>query len=220
MGLLLLLCAQDASWWSGWKEGSTVTLRTTTVCGRTKLVKEEKFTVARADARSVVVKVETTENGTTTAREDTHHAGDPPKAGGTEKGRQELTVDGKKFACTVLEERQRGYGGDSVTTRWVCPDAPTPAGVVKEESRGSVGNNELTSSFKLVKLNAPVKVKGRTCSCWVVETFSADAVGRVTAKMWYSRDVPGRVVRQERRIESGGEPTTVTVEVVALEIGK
>lgn len=202
--------------WSGWKEGTSVTVRTTAG----KNVKTETFTVAKTGP-PITVKVVTEESGQTSTREDTWNpAVDSVTYQGTSKGTQDLTIDGVKLKCSILEETIESLGGKSVTRRWVCSDAPTPGGLVKEEKSGTASNSAVAATFKLVRLKETVKVKGQAFPCWAVEASNEDEVMTTKSKTWYSKDMPGRIVKSETTITTGGSPTKIVVEVTAVDIKK
>lgn len=230
MSLLLALGISvlfDTHPWSGWKEGTTVTLRTTAVSGKTKVVKEEKFTVTKVEGQTVLLKVEVDDNGTKSSTDQTVVAVETPvKFTGTEIGKQDLTVDGVKLACTILEEEgfygvSKFSGSKIKTKRWVCKGAPTPGGLVKEESasvQASVAAR--SSSFKLSRLKESVKIKGQAFTCWVVETTATEENQKTTARSWFSKEMPGWNVKSEKKVDTGGSITTITTEIVAVDIKK
>jgi hypothetical protein len=216
MKILLAILLQTNPW-GGWKEGTAITVRTTTSGGANKVVKEEKFTVVKVAPDSVTVKVETSEPGNKSTREDSYGASSgETKYGGTEKGKETIAIDGTKLNCVILEESVKGLGNltgpSERIRRWVCADAPTPGGLVKEESADS--------SFKLTKLKATVTVKGQSFTCWVTEGVRKDEVSKTTGKIWYSKDMPGWKVKSEVRIDTGSSPTVITTEIIALDLKK
>lgn len=217
MILIVAAFLQDGHPWSGWKEGTSVTLRTTTVWGREKTVKEETITVLRADSNSCTVRIDVTDGKQKTSREETHHFGGGGQDWGPEKGRQDVTVDGTKFTCTVHEQIDSGLGGKSIRTTWIAKGAPTPGGIVKQDYEGSVGNNNLKSSYRLLKLKDSVRVKAKPVTCWVVEVTESDLAQKSTTKMWGSPEIPGHLVKKEIRVETGGAPSTATTELVTFE---
>lgn len=218
IGVICLALAQD---WSGFREGSSITVRTTTTTGSTKKVKTEVFTIVKS-AETVTVQVETDEDGTKTKREDTYRPGvDSVTYGGENKGTKDVTIDGVKLKCAILEETIEGLAGKTVTRRWICKDAPTLGGLVKQEMSGTASNSSIGSTFQLLRLKETVKVKGQSFSCWTVETSGADEVMKTKSKAWYSKGMPGTLVKSESTMDTGSDtPTKVTVEVIAIDLKK
>ncbi|GEM_PF-5877715 len=213
--LLSVGLAQVEHPWGSWKEGATVAYRITTASGKEKTVQQRTLTVLRADGKTCVVRSQLRDGGQS---EETHHLDGGAAYHGIEKATQEITVDGVRMTCTVFEQADRGLGGSSVRLRWVCKNPPFPGGVAKEDYEGDVGNNTIKSSLRVVRLKASLKVKGKDLVCWVTESVSSDAVSKTTTKTWHCREIPGWLVRQETRVETGGVPATETREAISWEV--
>lgn len=108
---------------------------------------------------------------------------------------EELTIDGKKFSCTV-----KTYDGTGKTLNiWWCSDAP--GGYAKIEFGAE--------TLELVKLKETITVAGkkRDCSVWKT-TLPAG-----TIREWRTPEIPGGVAKWEEKLDSGA---TTTVEVTGV----
>lgn len=214
---ILLLAPQESaprekSAWN-FKTGSWVRLKSSGVSDGEKWAVETKQTVLAVGEKTVTIKMETIENGET--KEDEMEIGhqmelDLDLEGLAADGKEDLDVDGTKLACTI-ESRSWVEEGRTYTLRvWKSKDAPTLSSVVRYELGEARGKFVL----ELVKLKEEVEIGKAKVDCYVIrETDDRD--GKLAAKVWYSAQVPGRLVRIEEKYE--GEDRTDTYESTVLE---
>lgn len=209
--LLVLACLQDKvdpakHPWAKFKEGSWVRLQTTTKMAGMEMPRQEaRRAVKSVTAEAVTV---TTEDGGGVRDEViplVAKAG-TPKPAVVEKGKEDVTIDGTKFACKILESTVKTEAGEAKTTTWACDAAP--GGVVKFEAKSSV----YTSASKLVKLKETVTIGDKDVVCWVTET-TIEMKGTTTqSKHWQSTDMPGFFVRMTTTRTDEFESTQEVVE--------
>jgi len=211
LALALLL---QAAPWDGCAVDSTVLLRTTSG----KRVTEERRTLVKLSGATAVVRVEAAGGP---SRDETVSLAAAPDPGGPETKKEKVTIDGKTFDCSVrATEAFQGnkFSGSLVkSTIWVCAEAPTPGGLVREETESTqAAVVTRKKSVRLTRVKETVKVKGQAVTCWVVETSldEQDGAQKTVEKAWFSRDVPGWTVRRESKVTVGDSATTAVVEAV------
>jgi hypothetical protein len=141
-----------------------------------------------------------------------------------EKGREEIAVGGRKYACSLTRiALDEGKDVSQVTMIAKAPDAPVWAVRVRVETLMGGVRNTLEEEL-LVAEDQKLKVGDKELNCAVVQvTTEAAGGGKTVKKEWRSDEVPGRVVRRELRqflndkeIEAAGS----TMEVVSFRIIK
>jgi len=114
-----------------------------------------------------------------------------PKEEWTKTGQEDLSVDGKTFACEIRER----HG----VRRWFSPGAKANAGVLRSESIS--GTVKVLS--RVLKLEEKVRVGTATVTCWVREEVTDTGDQKITRTHWISDEVPGGLVRLEVRQTRG-----------------
>jgi hypothetical protein len=71
-------------------------------------------------------------------------------------------------------------------------------------------------SWKLVRVKETLKVKGQAVTCWATESAldEQDGAQKTAEKAWYSKEVPGWLVKKETRVTVGDSVTTTLVEAI------
>jgi hypothetical protein len=126
----------------------------------------------------------------------------PKEQEGKKTGEDKLTIDGRTFACEIVERRG--------IRRWVCASATANRGVLKSEA--IAGSVQLLT--KVLKLEEKVRVGTATVSCWVVEEITDTGDQKTTRTSWMSDEVPGGVVRSEVRQVRGKVVSEETVTIL------
>ncbi len=118
--------------WSGWRDGATATTKTEVESAGAKMSSTATATLKKVAADKAVVELALSfdlggQKQTSPAAATDVLAKMPtdPKAKKS-KGKETLTINGKKLECEWIETE---VGGDTTRT-WFCPDVP--GGVVKE----------------------------------------------------------------------------------------
>lgn len=133
----------------------------------------------------------------------------PKEDEGRKTGEETLAIDGKSFACEILERRG--------VRRWICRTAAANKGVLKTES--ITGSVQLLT--RVLKLGEKVAVGKETLTCWVREDITDTGDQKTTRTTWMSDAVPGGVVRSEVRQVRGKETAEETVTILtAFEVVK
>jgi hypothetical protein len=122
----------------------------------------------------------------------------PKEEEGTRTGQEELTVDGKTFACEIRERRG--------VRRWICPSAKANGGVLKSEAIS--GTVKVLS--RVLKLEEKVPVGSATVTCWSREDITDTGDQKTTRTHWISEEVPGGLVRLEVRQTRGNKQVEET----------
>jgi hypothetical protein len=200
--------AQDAATtakhpWASFKEGSFVKMKTTMTMAGTDTVTEMTQTLTKLDTEFAYLKTEVAGTANETKLPLKGVAGE---AKVVDSGSEDITVEGK-----IQDTTTEANGTTTVTSSWVCKDAP--GGVVKTGTK-TTGTMEMTSLTNLVKLSEKVKVGDKEVTCFVLETVSTTSYGKTTMKMWRSEEVPGFSVKMETKSEMSGTEMKSVMEVV------
>lgn len=218
---LWLACLQDASPWSGFKQGSSVEFRQLVTADGKTLSSTGKTTVTAVADDEATLKIERVESGTSASTSEkvslkaapTPRPCDPAK--GKVVGVDKLKLGDREYACDVVQ-----LDDASLTKLWVCKDVKVNGGVLKSEQ---IPSRSETEHGTIAVLAEKVKVGEREVTCWVwAQSTSHFRMGTVaSSKTWTSAEVPGGLVRSESQSEAGKDPTRKTViEVTAFEAKK
>ncbi len=201
LAILLSVAQEKDESWSAFSQGDyvkfTVTTRWPAMGRSTKSVITE--TIRKISEDEVVVEESTEEDDRKPVISETKHRVELPSGNRTKKGTESLTVDGKKFPCTVWEIADLRV--------WECPEAP--GRVVRAEL--SFANYKVTC--RLLKVSERVKVGNQELDCYVRE-ISDSRSDSSNSKEWRSPAVPGHLVRATSN-SHGIETTQELTEFVA-----
>lgn len=239
--LALALALQEAAErrdpWIGFGPGSWVVISRRTKDGEKVTERKEKHVLL--EPREGTPRRQTFEEKegafVPTSKETTHVQG--AEAAGSEWGEaktraEELTVDGKKLACTVSEHVVEKEEAKGKLVVWRTADAKIPyreivrdgpdialtADIVRLEVSIERGTRKDAHAVRVVAFGEKLKVGTRELACAVEEWKAEETRGGVartgTFKRWLSNDVPGRVARMEGRLVSAGKTAEMTQETV------
>jgi len=211
--LVALVAFQEPTAWERFGPGSWAERLTTGKREGAAVRTVEKSLFKEATRSDVVISLETVDAGGGRSVVDMKYPLPqrevPKEEEGKKTGEEKLTVDGKIFACDILERRG--------VRRWVCPTAPANRGVLKSEA--IAGSVQLIT--RVLKLEEKVRVGTATVACWVVEEVTDTGDQKTTRTSWISDEVPGGVVRSEVRQVRGKEVAEETVTILtAFEVVK
>lgn len=131
--------------WSGWRLGATAITQTKIVADGQTMTLTYTATLKKVDADAVVVDIATTVETqgmkfTSPAAPTTYFAKTPGVTAKETKGRETLTVNGKKLDCEWTEIA----GEDGAIKTWTCKDVP---GGIVQQTMSSAGS---TTTLQLI----------------------------------------------------------------------
>lgn len=186
----MALCQEPASW-EKFDPGSWAEHLTTGKRDGAAVRTVEKSLYKDATPTEVIISLETVEAGGGRSVVDMKYPIPqrevPKEDAGKKTGEEKLTLDGREFACEIIEKRG--------VRRWVCAAAPANGGVLKSEAI----SGPIQLLVKVLKLDDKVKVGKDTLSCWVREEITDTGDQKTTRTTWMSDEVPGGVVRSDVR---------------------
>jgi hypothetical protein len=201
--VLLMVLFQEPAAWEKFAPGSWAEHLTTGKRDGAAVRTVEKSHYKDATATEVVISLETVEAGGGSSVVDMKYPilqrEVPKEEAGKKVGEEKLTIDGRDFACEILEKRG--------VRRWVCGTATANGGVLKTEA--SSGPIQILT--KVTKLGEKVAVGKETLTCWVREEITDTGDQKTTRTTWMCDEVPGGVVRSEVRQLRGKDVFVETV---------
>ena len=127
----------------------------------------------------------------------------PKEEAGTKVGQEELTVDGRIFACEIRERRG--------ARRWISSGVKANGGLLKSEAISA----RVKVLSRVLKLEEKVRVGTATVTCWVREDVTETGDQKTTRTHWISDEVPGGLVRVEVRQTRGKDRVEETDTILA-----
>ncbi len=219
----ILVQNKPAAPWEGVKENSWVTYRLSE--GEKKT--EEKRTLLRIEGTEGVIKVEPKEGE---AKEIRAVLVSPPQPDKNQSIGSKYDLDGAKYDCGVVEGREVSGNamGQAITKTktWLSIASPIPGWFFRKESQTIVATIVVKrETIRLLHLNVKVRVEGISVSGWQTETTSEEeeqAGGTIKTQdtSWWSHEVPGWLVKQEKKVTKAGKTTTTKLEVAKFEVAK
>ncbi len=204
--VLSLVGLQAPAGWDGFAPGSWAEHTTTGKREGAPVRTVEKTALKDVTSSDVVISLETVDAAGGRSLVDMKYPLPqrevPKEDAGRKTGEEALAIDGKSFACDILERRG--------VRRWICPTAAANKGVLKTES--ITGSVQLLT--RVLKLEEKVAVGKETVTCWVREDVTDTGDQKTTRTTWMSDAVPGGVVRSEVRQLRGKETTEETVTIL------
>ena len=194
--------------WS-FKEGSWVELRITEQTPRGQQTYNQKNTIKKLTDDKVTIL--TQEQGAGQAEKEL-----PLKPEMKKAGTETLDVDGKSFACAIWEKIETVGAGKETMKLWVCKDAP--GRIVKQEHTTKTGDKETSGSGTLKKLGQRLTIGTHTVTYAIFEYKETGGDAELTITQWASDQVPGFVVKEERREKSGKLEVLRMKELVDFEV--
>jgi hypothetical protein len=189
----------------GWEEfgpGSWAEHVTTGKRDGTPIRIVEKSVLKEATMKDIVVSLDTVDDTGGRSAVDMRYPLPQRESKGDDwrkTGEEKLTIDGKEFACDILERRG--------VRRWVSDSSTANRGVLKSEAiSGSV-----SVILRVLKLDEKITVGKDAVSCWVREEVTDTGDQKTTRKSWMSDEVPGGLVRSEVRQVRGAGIAVETV---------
>lgn len=195
--------------WAGFREGSWSETRVTRQNPKGKETINSKVTVQKAEEAKVTLLRQAQGRA---ARDETVKLSDDLRKLGTET----IDVDGKAFECTIYETTEVAGGETSRIKLWICKDAPGRK--VKMEQTSIVRGVEMKGSGMLKRLGQRVTVGKQQVSYAIFEMKGKTALEtNVSITRWISEQVPGFLVREEKRVSDGKEEILQVEELVDFE---
>lgn len=211
--LALAVAAQDAKKtrdhdWAGFKPGTWVKYETVVKSGDSETTTTQTWTLKEVTEEHVVFTIVTQAQG---GPKSTNELKESRKVAYVEKGTGEVTINGKRIACTIWVEKSEG---GLTTTAWISPDVP--GGLVKAiaKAKGAEG------TYKVVKISEKLTVSDKEVECCVLKGTMKTSFGEATTKIWRSDSVPGKQVKTETTRLMNGKKSSSTRTVVGFEIKK
>ncbi|HKS16685.1 MAG TPA: hypothetical protein VJU16_05185 [Planctomycetota bacterium] len=204
--LALIVLFQEPAAWAKFEPGSWAEHLTTGKRDGAAVRTVEKSHYKDATPTEVIISLETVEAGGGSSVVDMKYPIPqrevPKEDPGKKTGDEKLTLDGRDFACEILEKRG--------VRRWVCAAATVNGGVLKSEAI----SGPIQILVRVLKLDDKIKVGKDTLSCWVREEITDTGDQKTTRTTWMSDEVPGGVVRSDVRQVRGKDvlvETTTTL---------
>jgi len=235
VGLILLLAT--AAWsapkdlrlrygsgWTGFKKGSSVTMKVTLIMPNRMLPSEvQKTTLVESGKKELklerVTKNQLTGDKKTAWKTPTTGEAAPGESESIKKLKEEkIRVAGREWDCTKREITVKGKGAKRVITQWT---AKNPLLRVKRLVKiyDALGKLVSTQSIMLLKTPALQKVAGKELVC--VSYRSLTKTGKVEERQdtVHSRQVPGDLVSLDwKRFDQGKLQVTLQQRVLRFEV--
>jgi hypothetical protein len=195
--------------WAGFREGSWAETRITIQSPKGKETINTKVTIQKVEEAklSLVRQIQGRP-----ARDESVKLSDDLRRLGTET----IDVDGKAFACTIYETTETAGGETSRIKLWICKDAPGRK--VKLEQISVVRGVEVKGVGVLKRLGQRVTIGKQQVSYAIFELKGKSPMDTdVSITRWVSEQVPGFLVREEKRITDGKDEVLKVEELVDFE---
>jgi hypothetical protein len=205
--------AMRAKW--NFKEGSWVELRITVQRQRGTETKKEtynkKYTVQKITGTHVTMLVQ--EQGGRQKESEVPLAPTMKKI-----GTETIDADGKAYDCTIYWKVEKDREeGEQIIQMWVCKDAPGK--IVRHDQTTRVAGQEIKGTGGLKKLGQRMTLASKTIT-YATWEFSGKATtgGEVTISQWVSDQVPGLMVKEEKRLKLKDSEDLRITELVDFEV--
>ena len=218
----ILAQAKPAAPWEGIKENSWVLYRISEGDKKT----EEKRTLLRIEGTEGVLKVEPKEGE---AKEVREIIVSPPAPDKNTMIGSKYDIDGTKYDCGIVEGRDvtgSTMGQAIVKTKtWLSAASPIPGSFLRKETQVIVATITVRrETYRVLHMNVKVRVEGISVSGWqtekAVEEEDRGTNTKTTEVSWWSHEVPGWLVKQEKKVTIAGKTTSTKLEVAKFEVAK
>jgi hypothetical protein len=189
--LALLLVQEPKHPWAGFKEGSEVVYDISERERAVETTMTRRVTVVKVEKAKATLKEEDTDNeGKAAGSRDVTVSLAAP-AGLASKGKEEVTVDGRKITCDVFV-----IGETPARKLWLAKESLT--GIVKEERTWEAEGKKCSIVSTLAKIGEIVDL-GAKVTCAVFDVVEDYGDRKVTRREWRSPEVPGQIVKSEEK---------------------
>jgi len=219
-----VLCPRSDDAWANFHPGTWARFERFTTQGELKWTEKWKSTLLRVEEKQVVIKRETEGDGAREAKELPREIVTPWTVTWTEIGKETLQLEGKDFECRILERTHKKSKGTTRSWRGIVDGKEI---VLKTISHAEFPDGHVEDDhWRLLKAREELTVGGRKIFCQVSEDIEENDDGKgekskVTTRTWYTSEVPGGVVEQEKRgPASDGKDTVWTTKMTEFETVK
>ncbi len=197
-----------AKW--NFKEGSWVELRITHQTPKGKETYNKKITIQKVTDTHVTLLVQ--EQG------GKQKESEIPLAPVMKKiGTETIDADGKAYDCTIYWKVEKEREEEQIVQMWVCKDAPGK--IVRHDQTTRVAGQEIKGTGGLKKLGQRKTVGSRTITYATFEFVGKATTGaEASISQWVSDQVPGLMVREEKRQKIKDVEVLKITELVDFEV--